>query len=142
MSPKQKIILRYLIDAAIYMSSLTVVFFLREGSVSFSELNHPFFFFYMFSWGASTILSRKIKNHKHDDFISALKPCLVAYFLMLGLLSLGSSILDYKGITRFIISGSMLVAFIIELVWMLYQYQLDTSFKKFKIIKSCYGCLI
>ncbi|PKL88794.1 MAG: hypothetical protein CVV23_08580 [Ignavibacteriae bacterium HGW-Ignavibacteriae-2] len=136
MSPKQKIILRYLIDAAIYMSSLTVVFFLREGSVSFSELNHPFFFFYMFSWGASTILSRKIKNHKHDDFISALKPCLVAYFLMLGLLSLGSSILDYKGITRFIISGSMLVAFIIELVWMLYQYQLDTSFKKFKIIKS------
>lgn len=126
-----------LIDSVIYVLSFLLVYFYKYKHFDFYPEMLSFFIPYFISGGIATVLTRKFSTNRNDGETITLRPFFYSFILMLGLLSGFSFLITPIKASRVVILGSLIIAFIIELIWVRYGIITNPVVnKKTKIIES------
>ena len=134
-----------IIFADLIIFSLAYIFsFNAVGKGQILSENYLYYFlFYFSSWVIAGYLSSKFTTFTHliqrKNLLAALQPVFFSLLLMMGLLAIGSLILDFSNVSRYIIAFTLSSTFISEIVFYSILYLSKNklfSTNKFNIVVS------
>ncbi|MGD8778934.1 MAG: sugar transferase [Ignavibacteria bacterium] len=125
-----KIILPFIANLIIYLFSYFIFYYLQRGTLLINARYLDFLFIYLASWFISTLVSRKFQRINNHNYWSLLKSCISSFFVMLGILTVTSYLFEIIELSRKIILGSLLLAFLIELIYLRLRSRNKTTERK------------
>ncbi|MFH0734348.1 MAG: sugar transferase [bacterium] len=99
----------------IYIISFPLIHLIYRQHLFIEEKYFSFFEIYLFSWAISSLLSRKFRHKEGESYFISARPYFISFFLMIGLLAISINWFDYT-FSRILVSGSLIIAFAIELL--------------------------
>ena len=113
----RKIIYNFILYTICFFVSL----YIHKGTLFPDEGYDIYYTAFMISWAAAVFASRKYKIREGILLLNRLYTYTISFFLMLGILSLVIFNLNLIGVSRFVILNSLLLAFTIEIITLLYK---------------------
>ena len=124
----------------LYALSFIVSIYLHRGTISISNNYEIYFVLYIFSWGVSTVISRKFKNDKNISLLDKINTYFISFFLMMGILALLIYEFNLTDVSRFITLYSLMVAFLCEVNFLIYKNRdrIKLKYKKLPYSKKAF----
>ena len=127
--------LNIIIDFLLYTLSFFLFHYIRKNEFLLDKKYLFYYLSFMISWIAASLLSRKFMK-RENKLLNRLYPYFIAFFLMLGLLTMLIIRFNMLSVSRFVLLGSLIFAFVIELIITTVKNRSIVNYPQIKIIIS------
>ena len=123
---------RIFFNYVLYSSCFVISLYLHKGTALPHEGYNLYYSVFIISWLLAVLVSRKYKTNGDIPLLSRLYTYTVSFFMMLGILSFIIYYFNLLGVSRFIILNSLLMAFVIEVSFLLYRNKAKINLKNLR----------
>lgn len=129
-------IFKVILNFSLYLIAFFIMHYFHKGSFYLDKKYFGYLIYFFISFILSILISRKFRSNSDKSIYSVIRPFIIAFFLLLGLVTFITHYLNHN-YSRVIVSGSLLTAFFIEIITIVVKNKKNVNIKSIKgLIKS------